>query len=267
MSSPRRFPIWQRHEPGARSLARRPARRQIYLCRSGSGEISSTTTMHPRLPSHSRSRATASTPSLPPRTSWTTLLPDAEHTRIRMARTYGAADPTAFASAGKGRPGSGWRVGTPAGGNRAVGRTRRHASGTRSRPCQPDQQHQEDADAWVPAGHAARFSLAGTQGKFAMAKIAGDWYWSNEKCLDPHREAGNPRLEHVEEAESAGFVAWPGALGLMSHRAEILSVEDQQAFMVERFDRVSQPIPFFRSAFMPRIWHRPWASAPKTSTT
>lgn len=43
-----------------------------------------------------------------------------------------------------------------------------------------------DADAWIPAEATARFSLAGTQGKFAIADIDGDWYWSNESVPSTH---------------------------------------------------------------------------------
>ncbi len=33
-----------------------------------------------------------------------------------------------------------------------------------------------DPDSWAPTGGRARFSLAGSQGKFALASVGGEWY-------------------------------------------------------------------------------------------
>lgn len=169
------------------------------------------------------------------------LLPDAEHTRIRMARSYGAADTTTFELLGKaGRDLAGGLVLLPEGTEPSEGSAAMHPVLDRDLADRISS-IKRDADAWVPPNTPARFSLAGTQGKFAMAKIAGEWYWSNEQVASTHIvKPGNPRLEHVEEAETAAL-SLARRVGINVARAEILRIEDQQAFMVERFDRVSQP--------------------------
>lgn len=94
-----------------------------------------------------------------------------------------------------------------------------------------------DADAWLAPKSPARFSLAGTQGKFAMANIDGDWYWSNESVPSTHIvKPGAPRLEGIEQAEIAAL-RLASRVGLDAVSAQLLRVEDQQAFLVERFDR------------------------------
>lgn len=94
-----------------------------------------------------------------------------------------------------------------------------------------------DADAWIPAEAPARFALAGTQGKFAIADIDGEWYWSNESVPSTHIvKPGAPRLEGIEYAEVAALEL-ARKIGIAAASARILRVEDQQAFIVERFDR------------------------------
>ncbi|WP_245347988.1 HipA domain-containing protein [Paeniglutamicibacter psychrophenolicus] len=97
-----------------------------------------------------------------------------------------------------------------------------------------------DADAWIPLDAPARFSLAGTQGKFALADIDGDWYWSNESVPSTHIvKPGAPRLEGIEHAEVAALEL-ARTIGIEAASAQVLHVEDHQAFIVRRFDRARQ---------------------------
>lgn len=94
-------------------------------------------------------------------------------------------------------------------------------------------------DAWLSAEQIgrARMSLAGAQGKFALAKVGDRWFWPSMDLPSTHilkpaatRFADAPELEagSLELARRAGIVA-PRA-----YRAEFLG---QRTFMVERFDR------------------------------
>lgn len=168
------------------------------------------------------------------------LLPDAERTRIRMALSYGAADTTTFELLTKaGRDVAGGLVFLPEGTGPSALPAAMHPVLDRDLADRINS-IKIDSDAWVPPNTPARFSLAGTQGKFAMARVAGDWYWPNETVASTHIvKPGNPRLRHIEEAEVAAL-SLAEHVGLRAAGAEILRVQDQQAFMVERFDRVRE---------------------------
>lgn len=93
-------------------------------------------------------------------------------------------------------------------------------------------------DQWVGTATPARFSLAGTQGKFALAEIGGEWYWSNSTVPSTHIvKPARPGVPGLEEVEAM-------ALGLASKvdvgapNARVIRVLDQTAYLVERFDRV-----------------------------
>lgn len=168
------------------------------------------------------------------------LLPDADQTRARMALAYEAADTSTHGLLAK------------AGGDLAGGLVLL-PEGTGLSNYEPllnpildrdlaDRINsiKHDADAWIPVDAPARFSLAGTQGKFAMANIDGDWYWSNESTPSTHIvKPGAPHLEGIEQAEVTAL-GLARKIGIEAASAQILRVEDQQAFIVERFDRVRQ---------------------------
>ncbi|WP_411732273.1 HipA domain-containing protein [Paeniglutamicibacter sp.] len=168
------------------------------------------------------------------------LLPDADHTRARMARAYEVENPTTYALLAKaGEDLAGGLVLLPEGANLYAGVPRMNPVLSRALANRISSIKQ-DADAWIPAGAPARFSLAGTQGKFAIADIDGEWYWSNESVPSTHIvKPGAPRLAGIEEAESAAL-ALARRIGVDAASARVLHVEDQQAFIVERFDRVRQ---------------------------
>jgi serine/threonine-protein kinase HipA len=168
------------------------------------------------------------------------LLPDADHTRARMARAYGVEYPTTYALLAKaGEDLAGGLVLLPEG-------TAPHAGVPRMNPvlsralANRINSIKQDADAWIPVEAPARFSLAGTQGKFAIADFDGEWFWSNESMPSTHIvKPGAPRLEGIEQAELVALEL-ARKIGIDAASAQILRVEDQQAFIVQRFDRAQQ---------------------------
>jgi len=103
-----------------------------------------------------------------------------------------------------------------------------------------------DPDSWAPQDVPARFSLAGTQGKFALARVGDDWYWSNATVPSTHIiKPGRPELRGLEAAEAAALTLAARA-GVPAPAASVLHAEDQSAFMVERFDREPGPGPLAR---------------------
>lgn len=166
------------------------------------------------------------------------LVPDEERARIRLASAYGAVSTSTFDLLAK------------AGGDIAGGLVLlpEGESPTRRSPALTPALDRDiadriagikrDPDAWAPIGLPARFSLAGTQGKFALARVADEWYWSNESVPSSHIvKPGRPGLRNLEAAEAAAL-ALARRAGVPAARATVLAVLDQTAFITERFDRV-----------------------------
>lgn len=171
------------------------------------------------------------------------LLPDHAATRARLAATYGAASTrTADLLAKAGGDLAGALVLLPEG---------ESAPATTSPQLNPALERDVagriaslkiDPDAWAPRDAPARFSLAGTQGKFALAFIDGDWYWSSASVPSTHiLKPGRPDLRGVERAEAAAL-RLAEAAGVPAPRADVLHVEDQTSFLVARFDREPGPL-------------------------
>lgn len=165
------------------------------------------------------------------------LLPDSPRTRLRLAAGYGAAGADPFDLLAKaGGDVAGGLVLLPEGEpfpavpavlNPALDRD--IADRINSLKADPD--------SWVPREAPARFSLAGTQGKFALAEVDGQWYWSNSSVPSTHIvKPGRADLPGVEEAEAAAL-ALGRASGLEASIATVFEIADQRALMVERFDR------------------------------
>ena len=93
----------------------------------------------------------------------------------------------------------------------------------------------------TPRDVASRFSLAGAQGKFALAWVDGDWYWSNETVPSTHIvKPGNPKYRSIESAEVAAIdLAYNS--GIRAPESEVMSFGDQTAYVVTRFDRTEEP--------------------------
>ena len=97
----------------------------------------------------------------------------------------------------------------------------------------------DNSDAWTVQGAVERFSLAGTQGKFTLAKVETDWYWSNATVPSTHIvKPARTDLPGLEEVEAA-TLALADRVGVPAPTAEILTASGQTAYLVERFDRVS----------------------------
>ena len=94
-----------------------------------------------------------------------------------------------------------------------------------------------DPDDWAPTDAPARFSLAGTQGKFALARVEGDWYWSNASVPSTHIvKPGRADLRNIEAAEVAALTLARSA-GIRASEVGVLHAVDQTAFLATRFDR------------------------------
>ncbi|GAB2827916.1 HipA domain-containing protein [Alpinimonas psychrophila] len=165
------------------------------------------------------------------------LLPDRAEVRERMKKSYGAAGAdTLSLLAAAGGDIAGGLVLVPAG-----------ADLRRDQPLLDPALDMDvaeriaaikrDPDAWTPAEGPARFSLAGSQGKFALADYEGEWYWSNRTMPSTHIiKPAAMRLPGLEQVE-ADTLALASTVGLPAAKASLLHMLDQQAFIVERFDR------------------------------
>lgn len=165
------------------------------------------------------------------------LLPDHSATRERMARTYGARSTSTFDLLAQ------------AGGDVAGGLVLLPA-GTEPRFDEPDLSPalerdiadriaaiKRDPDSWAPHDSSARFSLGGTQGKFTLAQIEDEWFWSNATVPSTHiLKPARPDLRGLEAAEAAAM-RLANAVGLVAPAAQVLSSLDQSTYIVERFDR------------------------------
>lgn len=184
------------------------------------------------LPRHRPATRTAATNFLE------NLLPDRAAARERMAAALGAASTNAFdLLAAAGGDVAGGLVLVPAGQPIPNGPIRldpaleRDVAGRISAL-------KNDPDAWVPTDAPARFSLAGSQAKFALASIDGEWYWSNYSLPSTHIiKPANPRMHELEAAE-AETLKFAADSGINASVGAVLHVEDQTAFITERFDRV-----------------------------
>lgn len=168
------------------------------------------------------------------------LLPDHDRTRQRMATAYGAPSSRTFdllLSAGEDIAGG--LVLTPSG----------EAPGANPGVLNPADDEdvasriaaiKRDSDDWVPRDAPARFSLAGTQGKFALAEIDGDWYWSNAGVPSTHIvKPARTDLRDLEAAETAAL-ALARKAGISASAAAVGTFIDQTAFVTERFDRARE---------------------------
>lgn len=98
----------------------------------------------------------------------------------------------------------------------------------------------EEPDDWAGPG-PQRFSLAGTQGKFALSLSDGDWYWPNATIPSTHiLKPARPDLRGLEAAE-ADALRLADRVGVPAPKAEVATFEDQTVLLVERFDRLHLP--------------------------
>lgn len=166
------------------------------------------------------------------------LLPDNASARYQMASVYGVGSVDAFdllAEAG----------GDIAGGLVLTAQEQPPTAG----PLQLDPATEGDIaaridavkrapDQWAGTGTPARFSLAGTQGKFVLADIGGEWYWSNATVPSTHIvKPARPGLPALEEVEVMAL-ALASKAGAEAPSARVIRALDETAYLVERFDRL-----------------------------
>ncbi|MCL2464308.1 MAG: HipA domain-containing protein, partial [Micrococcales bacterium] len=86
----------------------------------------------------------------------------------------------------------------------------------------------------------ARFSLAGSQAKFALADAGGTWLWPNATWPSTHiLKPPSPRHPDIDTLEVA-TLHLAHLTGLPAPHAAILKVAGQSSFTVARFDRAPQ---------------------------
>ncbi len=171
------------------------------------------------------------------------LLPDAEEVRARWAAKFDErrTDPfTLLAHMGEDAPGSVQVVPegvTPAdAGELSVMTDRDIARRVRA--------ILDDPDHWVDDTDAdeSRFSLGGNQGKFALARIDGQWFEPNGRAPSTHIVKPGMALasghtdEHVQAVEFVTMRA-ARALAIRAAAVEIMDFDGVPAFVTTRFDR------------------------------
>ena len=91
-----------------------------------------------------------------------------------------------------------------------------------------------------------RFSLAGTQAKFALARIGGSWYRPDAQTPSTHiAKLGAARNKHIGAFEARAMDLVRRA-GFAVPQARVAHFDDQSAYVVERFDRELMPSGFSR---------------------
>ncbi|MDR0488158.1 MAG: HipA domain-containing protein [Propionibacteriaceae bacterium] len=165
------------------------------------------------------------------------LLPDRRETRKRMAEVLCATSPSTFDLLEVvGTDIAGGLVLVPAGVNPfAFEHPYREASfddiAYRMRALR------DDPDTWIDTAVQERFSLAGSQAKFALSRSHGVWYWSSPSLPSTHiLKPGKLSIDHVQEIE-VWTMRLSQVVGIDTPFAGILKVFDQSSYIVERFDR------------------------------
>ncbi|MFT8355900.1 MAG: HipA domain-containing protein [Bifidobacterium aquikefiri] len=94
--------------------------------------------------------------------------------------------------------------------------------------------------AWWESGLPSRFSLAGNQPKFTLARVGDDWYWPNAALPSTH--IFKPESTHIKGAEmiEAASLRLGGLVGLPAPDAGVMNFEDRHAYVVRRFDRAQR---------------------------
>lgn len=92
-------------------------------------------------------------------------------------------------------------------------------------------------DAWWVADKNSRFSLAGTQSKFSIAKVGNDWFWPNASLPSTHIVKPEcPPNRNVAVVESATLdLARLCGLQVCGHA--VVNAGENRAFITSRFDR------------------------------
>ncbi len=94
-----------------------------------------------------------------------------------------------------------------------------------------------DPQAPPPAGVIQRWSLAGQQAKFSLARIGDRWFWATYE--HPSTHIFKPAAARFADADLAEKACLDLALeaGIPASRSEVVEFRGQRAFAVERWDR------------------------------
>ncbi|MBX8996910.1 type II toxin-antitoxin system HipA family toxin [Corynebacterium testudinoris] len=171
------------------------------------------------------------------------LLPDAVEVRDRWAAKFGETrnDPfTLLRHMGQDAPGSVQVV--PWGAQPSQLGSMSHI--TDARIAERIHEIIEDPDHWVDDGDEdqSRFSLGGNQGKFALAKLDGQWFEPNGRTASTHivKPGMVTAQGHTNaEVQAIEFVSMRAAryLGLTTALVEIENFNGLPAFVTQRYDR------------------------------
>ncbi|MCI1747113.1 MAG: HipA domain-containing protein [Acidipropionibacterium sp.] len=99
-----------------------------------------------------------------------------------------------------------------------------------------------DRDAWLAPERigTTRMSLAGTQGKFTLARFHDRWFWPSAALPSTHILKPPPKGEFPGLVElEAGSLELARRVGLDAPVATVESFRSQKVYSVERFDRVT----------------------------
>jgi serine/threonine-protein kinase HipA len=165
------------------------------------------------------------------------LLPDRQEARVWMQRATGAASTDTFdLLAAVGGDVAGGLVLLPSGVEPGavegeVNPASEDAIAFRIRTLHDDMDH------WYERSEPARFSLAGSQPKFALAEVDGDWYWSNAAVPSTHIVKPAARRHPGLDVAEGAAETLASDIGIAAPRAGILEVAGERAYLIERFDR------------------------------
>lgn len=94
-----------------------------------------------------------------------------------------------------------------------------------------------DETSWHDPREKPRMSLAGQQGKFAIARIRNRWFWPTFEVPSTHIiKPSRKDLASLDENED-GALKLAREIGLEASESDVITVEDQSAFQVTRWDR------------------------------
>lgn len=98
------------------------------------------------------------------------------------------------------------------------------------------------SDAWWVHDDRSRFSLAGTQSKFTLALIDGEWFWPSVSNPSTHIIKPEPRQAPGGAAVESLTMSLAARCGIASAGHWVLKLDDTpDSYVTERFDREAGP--------------------------
>lgn len=101
-----------------------------------------------------------------------------------------------------------------------------------------DEIEHRSKDVWWPEdGARARFSLAGSQGKFTLSRFCSDWYWPSASLPSTHIFKPEMRSARGSVDVECASMSLAGDCGLVVPAHWVFEAEGRKSYVVERFDR------------------------------